>query len=671
MARFAQEARHYRREEKISLKPPAPNVTLLHKLAGFVGAGYLHLVAKTSAIHAWDHPKALALRRDRKRVIYTFWHNAQVFLAYAHRDEAVNIIVSRSKDGEYIAQVMARMGLNAVRGSTSRGGEQALRDLCDLLKDGKQVGFTPDGPRGPLQTVHGGVVLAAQISGAPVLPVAYVASRRIVFRSWDRFVLPLPFSSIIVGHGEPFLIDKDMPLEQAKEKVRQALNRIVEQSEEAAKTLPRLTESLVGYFFEKIYTLLTLVALPLVLPFGMFRYGAKRTFRFLVERVKVRVPDANGRRRLWLHAASIGEWQALKPVLARLKKISNFDFVITVSTPEARALVHREEPSAAVRMLPVDVPWVLSRAVREINPSAVAIVETELWPNLLSTLYARSVPVFLINGRLSERSQRHWLSVKPFAQRLLRAFSAFFVRTDVDGRRFVQIGAPVPLMTITGNTKVDNLTVSLPDAAGLEAKRARRKELFGDDEGVLIAAGSTWGGEEKALLGLFAEKNPKRLRLLLAPRRLERCAEVTRLLEKIPASWSLWSKVKATRVWETDILLVDTLGDLKELLRVADIGFVGGSLVPRGGQNPLEAAAAGIPVLFGPSMENFHEEAAHLKRAGGARQARDAKDVLMDIRELSNDDDMRHSAGQAAARSVTSIQGASDATAAALANYLS
>src|SRR5262249_40523842 len=157
----------------------------------------------------------LELRRERKPIVYCFWHNAQVYLAYAHRNEHVKIIVSQSKDGEYIAQVMNRLGLIPVRGSTSRGGEQALREVCDFLKEGSQAGFTPDGPSGPLQTVHGGAVMAAQMSGAPIVPVAYASRRRIVFNSWDKFVVPLPFSKIVVAHGEPFTLPEGMPLEEA------------------------------------------------------------------------------------------------------------------------------------------------------------------------------------------------------------------------------------------------------------------------------------------------------------------------------------------------------------------------------------------------------------------------------------------------------------------------
>ncbi len=671
MARRQEKTQPDPRKEKIRLNPSdSSTVTFLHKLAGYVGVGYLSFVAKTSIVRNWDHPAYLALRHEKKNGIFTFWHNKQVYLAYAHKGQRINVIVSRSKDGEYIAQVMHRLGQNAVRGSSSRGGEAALLEMVDLLKSGAHGGFTPDGPRGPVQTVHGGVVMAAQHSGAPIFPLTCVNSRKIVFRSWDKFQVPLPFGSILVRHGKPFTLPPEMPLEEAKNKVREALNRNEEEAEQAFKMFPGWASYYTGFFLHQLYSLLTVVLMPLIFVFMAVRYGGKRTAKFVGERISPRIPEVNGRRRFWLHSASIGEWQALKPVLARLKKISDFEFVVTVSTPEARALVAREEPGIIVRMAPADLPWVLGRAVKKIAPFAVGIVETELWPNMLAALKKRNIPVFLINGRLSQRSLGRWKVAKPLAGRLLESFAGIFVRTAVDGRRLVQLGAPVLRVRETGNTKVDNLTARVPSAENDGERNRKRIALFGNADGVLVTGASTWSGEEASLLNLFSEKLSVPFKLILAPRRLERCSEVTALLEKIPASWSLWSKVKTTNMWETDILLVDTLGDLKELIAVSDIGFVGGSLNPRGGQNPLEPAAAGIPVLFGPSMSNFHEEAAELKRAGAARQARNEKDLLMDIREFINDENLRRSAGQAAARFVESKQGASDRTASALAELL-
>jgi lysophospholipid acyltransferase (LPLAT)-like uncharacterized protein len=224
--------------------------TFLHRLAGLAGSLYLHFVGATSYIRKLDDPNYLALRRGKQSRIYALWHNTQVFLAYAHRAEGASVMVSQSKDGEYIAQIMQRMKLHAVRGSSSRGGGGALREMIRLVEEGGRVGFTPDGPKGPPQTIHGGVVEAARATGRPIVPTSIASGLKLVFsKSWDKFFVPLPFSRIVVAHGKPFFIDKDLPLEEGKTCVREELNRI---RDRAIQTLEDAPSYLSGLFYNVI-----------------------------------------------------------------------------------------------------------------------------------------------------------------------------------------------------------------------------------------------------------------------------------------------------------------------------------------------------------------------------------------------------------------------------------
>src|SRR6185436_7556625 len=155
-------------------------------------------------------------------------------------------MVSQSKDGEYIAQVMERLRLQPVRGSTSRGGGSALREMIHRVQEGGQVGFTPDGPKGPLQTIHGGVVEVARATGRPIIPTSISSRRKFVFtKSWDQFFMPLPFSHIVVAHGKPLYIAKDLPLEEAKTMVRDELNRIRDRALQALEEAPSYLSTLV------------------------------------------------------------------------------------------------------------------------------------------------------------------------------------------------------------------------------------------------------------------------------------------------------------------------------------------------------------------------------------------------------------------------------------------
>src|SRR5436190_5337139 len=223
--------------------PKSP--TVLHRLAGWVGALYLHLVGATSYIQKVDDPEYVACSREKKSLIFALWHNTQVFLAYAHRGEHASVMVSQSKDGEYIAQVMKRLKLHPVRGSTSRGGGAALREMIHRVQEGWRVGFTPDGPKGPLQTIHGGVVEAARATGRPIVPTSISSRRKIVFkRSWDQFFVPLPFSHIVVVHGKPLFIANDMPVEEAKALIREELNRIRARALQAVEDAPSYLSTL-------------------------------------------------------------------------------------------------------------------------------------------------------------------------------------------------------------------------------------------------------------------------------------------------------------------------------------------------------------------------------------------------------------------------------------------
>jgi lysophospholipid acyltransferase (LPLAT)-like uncharacterized protein len=227
--------------------------TVLHRLAGWVGSLYLHFVGTTSHIHKVDDPEYLACRRQKKTLIYALWHNTQAFLAYAHRGENASVMVSQSKDGEYIAQVMQRLKLNAVRGSTSRGGGAALREMIHLVQEGGRVGFTPDGPKGPLQTIHGGVVEVARATGRPIIPVSIASRKKIVFKkTWDQFFVPLPFSQIAVAHGKPLFIADDMPLEEAKTLIREELNRIRDRAFRAVEEAPSYLSTLLANLFAPV-----------------------------------------------------------------------------------------------------------------------------------------------------------------------------------------------------------------------------------------------------------------------------------------------------------------------------------------------------------------------------------------------------------------------------------
>lgn len=584
-------------------------------------------MGKTSIEQKADHPSYLRYRRDRIPGIYVFWHKVQLCMAYAHRFEHVNVLVSQSHDGEYVAQVMKNLGLDAVRGSTSQGGMQAFRRILRLLKFGKQVGFTPDGPRGPVQTVHDGVIASALSSGAPLLPVMASSRFKMTFNSWDRFELPLPFGHTVVAHGKPLFLNKHMDHECAKNKLRSALNELESFANQVNLHSPSWTVCVLGRILFWTYNVLSLSLSPLWLMLLLGSFGFKRAVVGIKERFCVVCPPAllsENKPRIWFHAASVGEWQALRPIINQFIQSQKINLVVTTTTHEAQAVIKKENPLLWVHLLPVDLWPVMSLWINKINPSAVVLSETELWPNLIVLCNDKNIPIFISNGRLSARSVKRWKIIKPLISFLLRKVSFIFSRSKTDAEHFNVLGAyPFSIATI-GNTKSDNLNLS-----SLDDRASSKQQLFGlKNETLIIIGGSTWPGEEEALLSVINKPLTSSWHLILAPRRPERWDEIKQVLSKQAFPWSLWSEIKKSAQWTTRIMLVDTLGDLKDLYRAADLAFIGGSLFPKGGQNPLEPLASGVPIVFGPHMENFFDEKEIARQVGAGLEVHSESDLV-------------------------------------------
>ncbi len=206
-------------------------VFLLSGLAAF----YLRLVGWTSSITWLNRSVRERLEGAGRGFIYAFWHGRQAFLVYLHQGDRILPLVSKSKDGEIIARVCRSFGLNAIRGSSSRGGSEALRELHSLVEDGARVGFTPDGPRGPLHSVQPGALFLAQITGAPIVPVAYGARRTWVFGSWDRFLVPKPFNRISMAYGEPLFVKPGDDMDAKKQQLKEALDQVTAQADAAVQ----------------------------------------------------------------------------------------------------------------------------------------------------------------------------------------------------------------------------------------------------------------------------------------------------------------------------------------------------------------------------------------------------------------------------------------------------
>jgi len=359
--------------------------------------------------------------------------------------------------------------------------------------------------------------------------------------------------------------------------------------------------------------------------------------------------------RCWIHAVSVGEAATAVPLVEAItRRWPQLGIVMTTVTPTgARIVADRLAGRAVHRYFPIDLPGPVRRALDAVNPRFFLCMETELWPNLLRALAARGVPSMIANGRISDRSFRRYRLVRFFTARMLAHVRVLAMQSEEDARRIIALGARPERVVVTGNIKSD----LIPPEGGGDALWQR---LLGLDDGEPVwVAGSTHRGEEAIVLDVYLHLRARMptLTLVLAPRHPERVAEVERLVRERrlqPVRRSELPKSQARGA----VIIVDTVGELAQIYRVASVVFVGGSLAPTGGHNMLEPALLRKPVLFGPHTTNFRESAELLLEAEGALVARDGAELEAHMGALLMDAERRRLMGEAAFKAVAGRRGA-------------
>jgi 3-deoxy-D-manno-octulosonic-acid transferase len=367
---------------------------------------------------------------------------------------------------------------------------------------------------------------------------------------------------------------------------------------------------------------------------------------------------------VWLHAVSVGEVIAAKPVIdALLTRRPETTFIVTTTTDTGQATARRLFPHASVTYFPIDFSFAVSRFLSHHQPRVFATMETEIWPNVTRLAAAQGMRLVLANGRLSDRSFPRYRALRSFVRPILARYDAILVRAESDRERFVAIGASRAKVSISGNVKFDYQLDPSPlaiEPAVLEAAAGRP----------IFVAGSTIEGEDELLVATFEALIAAGTFVVVAPRKPERFEIVAALLAA-----SGFRTVRRTDLegfhGAADLLLLDSIGELGRLYRLGASAFVGGSLVPAGGHNPIEPAAAGVPVAFGPHMSNFREIARAFLDGGGASEVASPDELLRFVLEMNSDPARREELGSRARQIVDANRGAASRTAAAIMDALS
>ncbi len=381
------------------------------------------------------------------------------------------------------------------------------------------------------------------------------------------------------------------------------------------------------------------------------------------ERMAKRLPQIDAGA-IWIHGSSVGEARIVASVAEAIRgALPDFPLAASAFTRTGRAQLPRPPLIDAAFFSPFDFPGLPARLFGKLRPAMLVIVETELWPNLISEAHHAGIPVVIVNGRLSPKRIGRYRRLSGLYGPLLETLAAIGAQSEHDAVRFAELGAPEGTIEVTGNLKYD-----LPAPAAGKEELSERHGIAGDLP--VLVAGSTGPGEDELVLEAFeiARAAEPRLLLILAPRHPERADEVERLTGERGMKVSRLSKGRTDSA--LDVLLVDVVGHLGELYQLGTAAFVGGSLVPVGGHNMLEPAAVGVPVLFGPHTENFAEPAAELERSGGARRVKDAGELGRAVAALLRDEDERARMSHSAQQVISQNRGAMDRTIAILRSVL-
>lgn len=375
--------------------------------------------------------------------------------------------------------------------------------------------------------------------------------------------------------------------------------------------------------------------------------------------------ELSGKNNIWIHAVSVGEVLAILTLVEKIQeKFPQHKIVCSTVTQTGHQLAQEKlGKRCLIIYAPLDFSWVVRKFLVLIHPKIYISAETEIWPNLYTALHRRGVPIVQVNGRISDKSFRRYKKIRFLTKPILACVNIFNVQSALDADRLRQLGAAPDKIRVVGNLKFDHIS----SCAGMSKNDLGLRQ----DEDLLIA-GSTHPGEEDILIDVYARLVAEftRLRLVIAPRHIERADEVVRLIESKGYKASRYSQKSKAGGDHKTIIVVDTIGHLKMLYGLANVVFIGKSLTVGGGQNVIESACFGKPTIIGPLTQNFKDVVNIFLNEKALIQVNDKEELLQNVRELLVNSRQAAKMGEAARQTVAKHQGATAKTVAAITQVL-
>jgi len=641
-----------------------------------LAAAYVRLVYATSTIKR-DPPDTDAKLFDQHPQILAMWHGQFLLLPKLKpkRPADVRAMVSRHGDAEVIGSVLQKFGMDLIRGAgagrrkRNRGGATALRESLRALTSGATVAMTADVPPGPARRAGEGIATLAALSGRPVVPFAIASRRFLTLPTWSRFTINLPFSALAIVIGDPVRVatSNDVEsIEAGRLAIEQALAEVTSRAYALAGGIDPLNmqAAVKPGLSLKAYRALTSLAAPfapLILAWRT-RRGKEEPDRRSERYGRASAPRPKGFL-AWFHASSVGEANAALPVIETIAaERPEVRMLLTTATVTSAQLARSRLPKNVLHQyVPLDNKSYVQRFLHHWRPDLAVLVESEIWPNLVLETKGEGIPLLLINGRMSSSSFKRWRRRPGLSRPLFSAFDLVLAQNDSLAERFAQLGVVRTLDV--GNLKAD----APPPPADLPGKRRLAAAISGR---IVWLAASTHPGEEE----LVAEAHKKMkqdqptLLTIIVPRHPERGKPIA---EALGANLrvALRSEGQLPEA-STDIYVADTIGELGLFYALSPIAFVGGSLIERGGQNPVEPIKLGAAVLTGPNWQNFRDSYTELLKASGCKEVGNAASLADAALGLLKDEGARKEMTRRAEAAIAAMSGALPRTLAEIEPYL-
>ena len=410
--------------------------------------------------------------------------------------------------------------------------------------------------------------------------------------------------------------------------------------------------SILFLFYNLAYFFFALVYLP---HFLLRARQEENVSRLIKERLGWVKNSTSRGRTLWIHAVSVGEVLAIEPFIQKIREhCPEFFILLTTVTPTGQKIAKRlEGEGVQVAYFPFDWTFSVKSFIRRFQPSCLLLAETEVWPNLIWEMHLASIPVLILNGRLSEKSAKRYQMFSFFFQSLFQSLTAVFAQTESDANRFRFAGVCPEKVTVAGSMKFDSpyLSEISENAKRFERKWKIRRDFF-------WIAGSTHPGEDEILIRVFKELKPSfpQLQLMIAPRHIERSEAILKRVEEA----GLRGRLSTAEPEDYDVLILNEMGTLAQLYALAEMVFMGGSLVPKGGQNPIEPASFECAILYGPHIFNFQNTYQFLISEKAALMVSSDAELKEQIRQLLQNPAQRRDLGKNAFQVVQRFRGSTE-----------